>query len=84
MAEAYGIKNLYLIKSGNEVETIVEKVLQSNGPAVCEVVVTPDQIYAPRLVSKIVNGEFVTPTMENLWPCLPEQELDRLMGEIDS
>jgi acetolactate synthase-1/2/3 large subunit len=80
VAEAYGINNLYLIKSGDEVEAIVEKVLNSQGPAVCEVMVTPEQIYAPRLVSKIVNGNFVTPTMEILWPELSEVELKTLLS----
>ncbi len=81
VAEAYGIKNLFIINSGDEVEPVVEKVLNSTGAAVCEVMVTPDQIYAPRLVSRIVDGNFITPTMENLWPYLPAQELSSLMDE---
>lgn len=82
VAEAYGISNLFSIKSGDEVEAVVEKVLNSQGPAVCEVIVTPEQIYAPRLVSKIVNDNFITPMMENLWPYLPDEELDLLLNEI--
>ena len=79
VASAYGISNLFTLKTGDEVDRIVNQVLHSEGPAICEVMVTPDQIYAPRLVSKIVNGNFVTPTMENLWPSLSEQELKSLM-----
>jgi acetolactate synthase-1/2/3 large subunit len=81
VASAYGIENLFTINSGNEVERITSEVLNSDGPAVCEVMVTPEQIYAPRLVSKIIDGKFVTPSMENLWPYLPELELAELMKE---
>jgi acetolactate synthase-1/2/3 large subunit len=81
VAEAYGIKNLFSIHHAGEIEPISQAVMQSKGPAVCEVFITPDQIYAPRLVSKIVNGQFETPTMENLWPFLPEDELRNLMME---
>ena len=45
--------------------------------------VTPDQIYAPRLVSKIIDGKFVTPCMENLWPELPTSELEELFSSND-
>lgn len=81
VAEAYGIKNLFIINSGDEVEPVVEKVLNSTGVAVCEVMVTPDQIYAPRLVSRIVDGNFITPTMENLWPYLPDNELRTILSD---
>ncbi len=79
VASAYGISNLFSLNNGDEVDRTVKQVLHTEGPAICEVLVTPDQIYAPRLVSKIVDGNFVTPTMENLWPSLSEQELNLLM-----
>jgi acetolactate synthase-1/2/3 large subunit len=82
VAKAYGIKNLFTLDSASKVESVVKTVLESRGPAVCEVMITPDQIYAPRLVSKIVNGNFVTPSMENLWPYLEDEELNSIMGEI--
>ncbi len=82
VAEAYGIKNLFSIKSGDEVEKIVNSAFEMDGPVVCEVLVTPDQVYAPRLVSKIVDGKFVTPTMENLWPELPADELNRYLENV--
>lgn len=81
VASAYGIKNLYSIKCGSEVEPVVREVIETPGPAVCEVMVTPDQIYAPRLVSKIIDGNFVTPPMENLWPEIPEAVMLRLCSE---
>ncbi len=79
VAAGYGIQNLARIEQAENVVQIVQEVLRTKGPAICEVIVTPEQKYAPRLVSKIVDGKFQTPQMENLWPYLPEEELADLM-----
>ena len=41
VASAYGIEKLFTINSGNEVERITAEVLNSDGPAVCEVTWSP-------------------------------------------
>jgi hypothetical protein len=43
------------------------------------VMVTPNQAYAPRLVSKLEDGKIVTPSMEHLWPYISEDEIKAIM-----
>jgi acetolactate synthase-1/2/3 large subunit len=79
VARAYGVENTYTLSSSAELDDGVKTVLESDGPAVCEVIVTKDQKFAPRLISKFSNGAIVTPHMEDLWPYLSENELNTLM-----
>jgi acetolactate synthase I/II/III large subunit len=81
VASAYGIKNLYNIAVPKDVDDVVRLVLQSDGPTVCEVLITKEQKYAPRLMSRIVNGIITTPHMEDLWPELSRDELNKLLSD---
>ncbi len=50
IAEAYGIKTEKM-QDNSEVRKTIQKVLASQGPVVCEVMVSPDEPTAPRVLS---------------------------------
>ena len=53
----------------------VRRVLDLNGPVVCDVHVLPDEVRAPRLQSyQKSDGSFVSKPLEDLFPFLPREE----------
>jgi acetolactate synthase-1/2/3 large subunit len=51
------------------------------GPVVCEVMVSPDQVTAPRVSSKqLEDGTMVSLPMEDLWPFLDREEFSSNMA----
>jgi acetolactate synthase-1/2/3 large subunit len=58
----------------------VRKVLETPGPAVCDVMVIPDEVRGPRLSSKqMADGSMVSMPLEDLWPFLERDEFRRNM-----
>jgi acetolactate synthase-1/2/3 large subunit len=53
----------------------VRRVLHRPGPVVCDVLVVPDEVRAPRLSSvQLPDGSFVSKPLEDLWPFLDRDE----------
>ncbi len=74
VAAAYGFATKRISSQTNLREQI-RLVLQSDGPMVCEVLVTPDEIRAPCLSSRLLpNGTMVSTPLEDLWPFLDRVE----------
>ena len=74
VAEAYGIAT---DRIGNQatLREDVRRVLDHGGPLVCEVMVIPDEVRAPRLSSvQLPDGSFVSKPLEDLWPFLDREE----------
>jgi acetolactate synthase-1/2/3 large subunit len=79
IAGAYGLPTERISRNG-EVREMLDKVLRSDGPLVCEVMVDPDLITAPRLSSSLrPDGTIVSKPLEDLWPFLEREELQRNM-----
>lgn len=58
----------------------VRDILQSEGPLLCEVMVSPDQVTAPRVSSrKLPDGSMESMPMEDLWPFLDREEFEANM-----
>jgi acetolactate synthase-1/2/3 large subunit len=74
LAEAYGIST-QRITHQDGLRSQVRKVLDSAGPMVCEVMIDPDQMVAPR-VSSVVrpDGSMASRPLEDLWPFLDRAE----------
>jgi acetolactate synthase-1/2/3 large subunit len=54
----------------------MKAVLDAPGPAVCEVVVKPDEPRAPRVSSiKRPDGSMESMPLENMWPFLSPDEM---------
>jgi acetolactate synthase-1/2/3 large subunit len=74
IVEAYGIKTETL-KDNSEIKKNIQKVLASQGPIVCEVIVSPDEPTAPRVSSAFqADGILISKPMEDMSPLLDRKE----------
>ncbi len=77
VANAYGIKAVR-IKNQPNLKNEVAKVLELDGPVICDVMVDPDVPTAPRLSSEVLpDGRIISKPMEDLWPFLDRDEFER-------
>ena len=74
VAASYGLRTA-VIEDQSNLQQQVCNVLETPGPAVCDVHVIPDEVRAPRLSShQKADGSFVSRPLEDLWPFLPREE----------
>ncbi len=74
IAEAYGLKSMRIATDENLAEQI-RKVLFTEGPVVCEVMLPADYFFAPKLSSeRKPDGRLVTKPMEDMFPFLDREE----------
>ncbi|MBV7272806.1 thiamine pyrophosphate-binding protein [Clostridiaceae bacterium UIB06] len=74
IAWAYGIPYIK-INNINEVRTLVRKMLDIEGPVICEVIIDPSQNFEPKLSSKVLpDGKIVSPYMDDMFPFLDKTE----------
>jgi acetolactate synthase-1/2/3 large subunit len=71
---AFGL-NTVVIESQNHLHNEVRRVLDMEGPVLCDVQVLQDEVRAPRLQSyQRPDGSFVSKPLEDLFPFLPRDE----------
>lgn len=74
VAEAYGLQSA-LIADQTDLRSQVRRVLNEQGPLVCDVHVVPDEIRAPRISTvQRPDGSLVSKPLEDLWPFLDREE----------
>jgi acetolactate synthase-1/2/3 large subunit len=74
IAEAYGIHSFKICNHSN-IRQQVREVLDDEGPAVCEVMISPNQFTAPRITSgQRADGTMFSKPMEDMWPLLSRDE----------
>jgi acetolactate synthase-1/2/3 large subunit len=74
IAKAFGIPAARL-KNHSHIREKIRDILQKDGPVVCEVMVSPDQVTAPRVSSRQrEDGSMESLPMEDLWPFLDREE----------
>jgi acetolactate synthase-1/2/3 large subunit len=74
LAQAFGISYAQ-IHALNSADEIIETVLQADGSILCEVVLDPDQNFAPKLSSKVMpDGSIVSPEIDDMFPFLDREE----------
>ncbi len=80
VGRAYGLKTA-LIDNQSDLRESVHRVMEMEGPVVCEVQVIPDEVRGPRVSSfQRPDGSFVSRPLEDLWPFLPRDEfLDNMI-----
>lgn len=55
----------------------VQKVLDTDGPILCEVILDPEQNFEPKLSSKVLpDGTIVSPEIDDMYPFLPREEYE--------
>ncbi|CDB00771.1 putative uncharacterized protein [Lachnospiraceae bacterium CAG:215] len=79
IANAYGIP--YCSAANNqELGSAIEKMLHTEGYAMCEVFATTEQKFEPKSATKrLEDGTLVSPPLEDLAPFLPREELEKIM-----
>ncbi len=79
VARAYGLKT-FIIQDNNKLEEMVCKVLESEGPVICEVMVPIDLSAFPKQVSyKRRDGQMESLPLEYMNPPLEQQEMEKNM-----
>jgi len=74
VAAAYGIPTT-CIQNHTAIRQQVCEVLKSEGPIVCEVMISPEQKTAPKLSSmQRADGSMFSKPLEDLWPFLEREE----------
>lgn len=74
LALAFDIPS-FRISDQSDLRSIIRAVLDTNGPAICEVMVQPDQTIGPRITSKLgKDGTMVSSPLEDLFPFLERAE----------
>ena len=74
IASAYGLPAVR-IDDQNCIRERVRHILELPGPAICDVIISPNQVTAPRLSSaQKADGTMVSRPMEDLWPFLDRKE----------
>lgn len=74
VAAAYGITT-YVMRDNQEMERLMPEVLGTDGPVLCEVIVSPEETVSPR--TKTIHredGSLCSMDLENMWPILEEKE----------
>jgi len=76
IAYAYGFEFFKITKVAELSETL-DAVISHSGPLICEVVTNPNELFEPKLQSKLLeDGKFFTPSLEDMYPFLSEQEME--------
>ena len=79
LAEAYGFKT-YKFNNNNELEYEIDKVLNEEGPVLCEIVMVENQLLIPRVQSsKDKDGKIISNSLENMFPYLDDKEMKKIM-----
>ncbi len=74
VAKAFGIPTTRP-KNHTHIREKIHDILQKEGPMICEVMVSPDQVTAPRVSScQLKDGSMESLPMEDLWPFLDREE----------
>ena len=76
LAYAYGIPYVR-IDSLDNVEEGLSKLLNTEGPVLCEAIVDEKQNFEPKLSSKVLpDGRIVSPPIDDMFPFLPKEEYE--------
>jgi len=74
VAQAFGLPS-FRIDDQRELRGCIREVLDLDGPAICEVMVQPDQTIGPRVSSRLgKDGSMISTPLEDLFPFLAREE----------
>ncbi|OGK12774.1 hypothetical protein A3A93_02725 [Candidatus Roizmanbacteria bacterium RIFCSPLOWO2_01_FULL_38_12] len=83
LATTYNIKYAF-IKNNNQIKTMIKKVLNMEGPVLCELNVHPDQHRIPKATSfRKADGTLESRPLEDMAPFLPRKEVRENMHLFD-
>lgn len=66
----------FKIETVQDLKPVLQDVYNFNGPLICEVITNPNELFEPKLQSKLLeDGKFFTPSLEDMFPFLSESEM---------
>ena len=77
ICSAFGIKTTRLSPSGNWKKEL-EDSLTSDEPSIIVAPLEVNQEFIPRLKSRIIDGKIQTPSLEDMFPHLPDDEMQQI------
>lgn len=78
IAYAYGV-DFERIKNISEINEKIRRVLEVNGPIICEIIVDEKQNFEPKLSSRALpDGTMVSPELDDMFPFLPKEEYEKI------
>jgi acetolactate synthase-1/2/3 large subunit len=79
VSDAYGIKSIRF-KDEIELSNSIDKVLNYDGPIICEIMMNENQLLIPRVQSsKTEDGKIISNSLENMYPYLSEEQMKQIM-----
>lgn len=61
-----------------DIRPIMRQVLDERGPVLCEVLIDPEQFFAPKLSSKVLeDGTIISPEIDDMYPFLAREEYEQ-------
>ncbi len=79
IAYAYKIA-FYRVNNNTEMEDVVRECIAVDGPVICELMVSKDEMTLPRTKSVVLeNGKMKSMPLEDLFPFLDREEYNRVM-----
>jgi acetolactate synthase-1/2/3 large subunit len=79
LAKAYGFK-VFHIKSNQEAQKALPKILQEKGPVFCELLLDPEEQLGPKVASYTQkDGKITSKPLEDLAPFLPQDQFLKYM-----
>jgi acetolactate synthase I/II/III large subunit len=81
LAPAFGYPYVRIDSVKNSVRQI-HRALSMDGPVIIEVILDPDQFFSPKLsAKKLPDGTMISPSLEDMYPFLPEDEIKQIKSE---
>ncbi len=79
LAAAFGYP-YFSAHSNAEMRQAVDAALASDGPVLCEIFVSTEQVFEPKTATKrLEDGSLFSPPLEDMAPFLPREELEKNM-----
>ena len=76
LANAFGLQ-YFRLDNETEAASTLQKVLNSDGACLCEVIVDPEQNFEPKSSSKVLpDGRIISPSLDDMAPFLPREEFE--------
>ena len=83
LAKAHGLAYERIINN-RQLKNKISKVLKLKGPVLCEINIDPKQKRMPKAASfRHPNGRIESRPLEDMWPFLPREEIDKNMKMFD-
>jgi acetolactate synthase I/II/III large subunit len=84
IAYAYNIP-FRKINSITNIKQQISEALAIEGPVIIEAVIDPQQYFEPKLSAKrLPDGSMVSPSLEDMFPFLPEEEMKEIISEAEN